>query len=229
MLLLIDKARLESKILSLLNSGITGNEPTDLTCAVFNINSKNGYLELDKSIAMETKKLNMLVDGSVDLRTEKLDLLIKPSVQEGLRTGVAQIIAGLTKISGNFNSPSVAIDTSGAAKKALSIGAALLTGGVSMLGEKVATTMIEDKNPCYTALENTKYYGMYKNASVQQERKTKKTTKKKPKKPEDIIKGIGGALLKSLGNKKNNDGGSSSKKASSPKDFLNNLGGFLGQ
>ncbi len=86
-----------------------------------------------------------------DLRTEALDLALKPTIKEGMGIG-AGALADVVRVTGTLASPSVGIDTLGSARAALSVAGALLTSGVSLLGETLLTRGSADPHPCKTAL-----------------------------------------------------------------------------
>ena len=55
-------------------------------------------------------------------------------------------------MTGTLAEPSVGIDTLGSARAALSVGSAILTGGLSLLGETAYAKATADQHPCQTAL-----------------------------------------------------------------------------
>ena len=55
-------------------------------------------------------------------------------------------------MTGTLSDPSVGIDTLGSARAALSVGGAILTGGLSLLGEAALAKATADPHPCQTAL-----------------------------------------------------------------------------
>lgn len=175
-----------SQILNVFKSG--GREDVDMICLVSNVLLSNGIAYIDKSIAMETNNFNAVANGDVNLRQEKLNVSIKPYATEGIGLAAGQIITGVTKIGGTLTSPSVSIDTKGLAKNALSIGTAVATGGVSLLGEKILSE--NDLNPCYTALKGSKYFGMYKREIKTQPQTPQEQIKDEFKQIKDKIKSI---------------------------------------
>jgi hypothetical protein len=55
-------------------------------------------------------------------------------------------------VTGTLADPSIGIDTLGSARAALSVGGAILTGGLSLLGEAAFSKATADPHPCQTAL-----------------------------------------------------------------------------
>jgi AsmA family protein len=109
---------------------------TELTCAVVRLPLKNGIAHVNNSIALETKKLGAAASGTLDFRTDTLDLAIKPQIRQGIRIDIAQI-AQLVHLKGPFSAPRVAIDAVGTAATVARLGAAISTGGLSILGESL--------------------------------------------------------------------------------------------
>jgi uncharacterized protein involved in outer membrane biogenesis len=130
------------------------NKHTILTCAVANLKISDGVATADKGIAFETDVMNLVADGKIDFKDEMIDLNLAPYPQQGLKISVASIVGKLLKVKGPIASPSVSISKTGVAKSAVSIGAAMATGGMSLLGQKIIGTATEDKSPCETAKGN---------------------------------------------------------------------------
>jgi hypothetical protein len=124
---------------------------TDVQCAVVRLPVRDGIATSQRSIAYETTRVNIVAAGTIDFRTEALDLAIRPTVKEGLGVGVANL-AELVKVTGTLADPSIGLDTLGSARAALSVGGALVTGGLSLLGERLLSSQTGDPSPCRTAL-----------------------------------------------------------------------------
>jgi AsmA family protein len=125
---------------------------TELHCAVVRLPLKDGIASIDRSIAVETNKLGATASGSLDFRTETLDLSIKPQVRQGIAIAVPQV-AQLVHFRGPFSSPSVGIDATATAETVARLGAAVYTGGLSILGESLFAKAAGDPGaPCQIAL-----------------------------------------------------------------------------
>ena len=124
---------------------------TPLSCAVVRFLVEDGMATADKGIAMETDQFVVVGSGAVNLKTEELDLAVKPEAREGLGVSLGGV-AGLARVRGTLAEPTVGLDEAAAAKQAASIGAALATGGLSILGEALVNRATRDSHPCQTAL-----------------------------------------------------------------------------
>ncbi len=125
---------------------------TELECAVARLPLKDGIAQIDRSIALETKKFGASVSGTLNLRDETLDLAIKPHIRHGIPIEVPQV-ASLVRFQGPLRSPAVRIDAAGSAVAAAKIGAAIYSGGLSLLGESLlSAAAATGEGPCRAAL-----------------------------------------------------------------------------
>jgi len=125
---------------------------TQLQCVVVRLPLKNGVASVDHSIAAETNKLGATASGTLDFRDEMLDLAFHPQVRQGVRIEIPQV-AQLVRLRGPFASPSVGIDATATAATVARLGAAVYTGGLSILGETLLAEAKGDPGaPCQIAL-----------------------------------------------------------------------------
>ncbi len=143
-----------TKVADLANPSRRTEKATEIRCAVVRLPVRDGIATAQRSIAVETARVNMVAAGTINFRTEALDLALRPTVNEGLGIGAASL-AELVRVTGTLASPSVGIDTLGSARAALSVGGAILTGGLSLLGEAALKKSAADPHPCRTALAGT--------------------------------------------------------------------------
>jgi len=140
-----------TKLSDLVNPFRRQEKQTTLVCGVVRLPVRDGMVTVDRSIAMETNRLTVVAAGQINLRNETLNLGFKSHVKEGIGIGAVNL-ADLVRVSGPLSNPSVGADTVESAKKALSVGGALVTGGLSLLGEALYKKTIADPDPCRTAL-----------------------------------------------------------------------------
>ena len=125
---------------------------TQLHCAVIRLPLKNGVATVDRSIAIETGKLGANASGTVDFRDETIDLSIKPQIRQGIAIPVPRV-AELVRFRGPFSAPTVGIDATAAATTVVRLGAAVTTGGLSILGGTlIGETTADPGAPCQIAL-----------------------------------------------------------------------------
>ncbi|MEO8304939.1 MAG: AsmA family protein [Betaproteobacteria bacterium] len=127
------------KLAQLVNPFRAAEPNTELKCAVVRLPLSNGVAQVDRSIAVETKEMDVGVTGSLDFRNETLDLAIRPRVRQGISINIAQF-AELVRFHGPFTAPTVGVDAMASAATIARIGAAIGTGGLSILGETLLSS-----------------------------------------------------------------------------------------
>ena len=135
----------------LLYPGAKGSKDTEIQCGVVRFDIKDGIATTDKGIAFATNKMNIIGSGIVDLKTEKLDIGINPQAREGVGISPAQL-AELVRLGGTLAEPKAVPDTKAAFKTAAAAGAAMATGGLSILAQGLFDKATADEDPCATAL-----------------------------------------------------------------------------
>ncbi|MEO8753349.1 MAG: AsmA family protein [Casimicrobiaceae bacterium] len=140
------------KLLDNVNPFRNTDPSTELVCAVVRFPIANGVARVDRGIAMETSKLGVSAIGTLDFRNETLDLGFQPKVRKGITLPVPNF-AELVRFSGPFRSPQVKVDAAGSVAAIASIGAAIGTGGWSLLGQTLlAWADGGGPGPCQVAL-----------------------------------------------------------------------------
>lgn len=124
---------------------------SEVRCAVAVLPLRDGIATVQRTIAVETNRVHAVAAGTINLRTEALDLAIRPHVVEGVGIGAASL-ADVVRITGTLANPGIGIDTLASARAALSVGGAVATGGLSLLGEMLVGRVTADRAPCQTAL-----------------------------------------------------------------------------
>lgn len=140
-----------TKIADTVNPFRRTERTSEVRCAVAVLPIRDGIATVQRTIAAETNRVNAVAAGTIDLRTEALDLAIRPQVVEGIGIGAASL-ADVVRITGTLANPGIGIDTLASARAALSVGGAVATGGLSLLGEILVGRATADRAPCQTAL-----------------------------------------------------------------------------
>jgi len=130
-------------LFSLLNPTAASREGTTIECGVVNFKIKDGIATADKGIAVAANTMNVIGSGTIDLKTEKLDIGITPQAREGAGISVGQL-AELV--------PKPGVDAMAALKAGAGAGAAIATGGLSILAQGLYDRSTADEDPCATAL-----------------------------------------------------------------------------
>ena len=141
-----------SQVAGALDPFHTVDAVTELHCAVFRLPLANGIANVDRSIAIETGKIDGSASGTVDFRDETLDLSVQPQVRAGVKLDVSQL-AGLVRIRGRFDKPAVAIDAAQSAQLIARLGVlGAKGGGLAELGRALIAPQGESTgSPCAIA------------------------------------------------------------------------------
>ena len=150
-----DPTQATDRLAEAVNPFRTVNASTELQCAVIRLPLAGGVAHVDRSIAAETKQLEVAMSGTLDFRSETLDLLVKPRIRQGIAIEIPQI-ADLVRVRGTFAAPSVGVDAmaSTAAIGGLSAGAGAGGGARGALGSLLgqATLAPSGAGACDVAL-----------------------------------------------------------------------------
>lgn len=140
-----------TKVADLANPSRRTEKQSEIRCLVARLPVRDGIATAQRTIAVETNRVDIVAAGTINLRAETLDLALRPTVKEGLGLGAASLV-DLVRVTGTLASPSVGVDTLGSAKAALTVGGAVMTGGLSLLGQSIFSKATADPHPCQTAL-----------------------------------------------------------------------------
>jgi len=127
---------------------------TELKCGVVRFATKDGIASSDKGIAFETGKMTLVSSGTANLKTEAIDFSLRPEARQLGGIGAGELVK-LMRVRGTLGEPKFGIDELEAAKSAASIGAAVMTSGLSFLAEGLVKWTTADSRPCETALGRT--------------------------------------------------------------------------
>ena len=168
-----------------------GSGATEISCGVVNLNIKDGIATADKGIAIKSSKMNIIGSGIIDLKTEKLDIGIDPQAREGVGISAGQL-AELVRIGGTLAEPKAVPDTKAAVMAGVSAGAAVATGGLSVLAQGLFDKETADEDPCKTALGIKQAKAKPAGTTTQEEPKS--TTEKAT----DTVKDVGKSITEGL-------------------------------
>ncbi len=130
----VDMTNPVNRLLSAINPFRERDPSTILLCAVVRLPFSGGVARVDRSIGMETNKLGVLASGTLDLRNETLDFALQPKVNSGIPLDIPNL-AELVRLAGPIRSPEVKVDAQASIAAIASVGAAVGTSGLSVLGQ----------------------------------------------------------------------------------------------
>ncbi len=135
-------------------------------CLATNLKLRNGLIETQNGVAVETNAINVMLDGSLDLGREKMSMSLTTIPVRGLKLSITGNVVNTITISGNLAEPDIKISGAAVAGKALSAtglglllapftgGLGLVAGaGVGLLAGDLLENWLADEHPCKTALK----------------------------------------------------------------------------
>ncbi len=114
----------------------------------------------------------MLTAGVIDLRRQTLDLRGRVKAVSGVSLGISTL-TGDVKIVGRISHPEVSLDPVGTPGALARLGAAIVTGGVSIVGTAIWDAVNSGADPCQVVLNG-------ENANAGAAGKSGKSTRSKP-------------------------------------------------
>ncbi len=113
----------------------------NVKCFIMHYDIKDGIATTDKGLAFESDKLKLLGSGPIDLKTEQLQIFLSSNSS----------VAGFLQVGGSLANPKVSISPTAIAKDGASLGVAVMTGGVSMVAERMFDWVKGRTGPCEIA------------------------------------------------------------------------------
>lgn len=136
-----------------------------ISCAAISAKIRNGRIETENGVAVETNAINMRLAGNLDLGTESMRLALTTVPVRGLKLSLTGNVMNSIEITGNLAEPDIKISGAAVAGKVASatgIGLLLapITGGLSiaagaglgLLAGDLLENWLADDHPCETAL-----------------------------------------------------------------------------
>ncbi len=126
-------------------------QPVTVSCAVINLPIKNGVLNSDKGIGIESSLFDLQASGDINLTTEQINYRIDVSPRS---EGILESVFNSVSIGGTLGKPSIRVNTGKTLNRALSLGMAFFMGGKEAAKELVRQEAL--KNVCADALAAAK-------------------------------------------------------------------------
>lgn len=137
-----------------------------ISCLALNVKLRDGLIETQNGVALETNAINVRLAGDLDLGDEKMHLSLMTVPVRGLKLSLTGNVVNSIELTGNLAEPDIKISGAAMAGKVASatgIGLLLapLTGGIGLVAGAgiglVAGDLLEnwlaDDHPCKTAMK----------------------------------------------------------------------------
>lgn len=126
------------------------NPDTELECTVLAATASNGVVALAPGFVFRSQRVDLSARGEIDLRDESLAIRFDNQAREGLGLSAASLVNPYVQITGSLSKPKLGLDVK---SSALAGGAAVASGGLTVLAKPLYGRFLNRKNPCDTALE----------------------------------------------------------------------------
>ncbi|MBD5400316.1 AsmA family protein [bacterium] len=136
-----------------------------ISCATISVKVRDGLIETENGVAVETNAINLRLAGSLDLGNETIHLALTTVPVRGLKLSLTGNVMNSIEITGNLAEPDIKISGAAVAGKVVSAtGIGLLlapfTGGISLaagagiglLAGDLLENWLADDTPCDTAM-----------------------------------------------------------------------------
>ncbi|MCR9104426.1 MAG: AsmA family protein [Gammaproteobacteria bacterium] len=142
-------ASFTAQLLDALLPSRTRTTDLQIECTVIALTAAAGVIELSPGLVMRTRGVDLTAHGKVNLANEKLKIRFDNKPRKGLGISAAGLVNPYVQIVGTLSRPSIGLNaTSGA----IAGGAAVATGGLSILGTTLYDRFLNSRTPCEDAL-----------------------------------------------------------------------------
>jgi len=140
-----------SQLLNTLNPFSETDPYTNLKCMVILATVEGGALVGDPVLVVQSDKLNIFANAEVDLKTERVDADFNTVPQRGLGLSVSSLVNPYINVSGTLANPTLGFDPKSSLVEG---GAAVATGGLSIIAKSLSDRFLTSRDPCEKALSD---------------------------------------------------------------------------
>jgi uncharacterized protein with HEPN domain len=136
------------ELLSTINPFHKAGEFTTFECIILPVEIVDGRASSASNILVLTDKIRILSQAVIDLDDEAMDVSVRTLPRQSLGISAAEIVNPYVKIVGTLTAPRLSLDQKGVL---VAGGAAVATGGLSVLAKAAWDRLSRDENPCEEA------------------------------------------------------------------------------
>jgi hypothetical protein len=143
-------------ILNTINPLSKDSEFIDIECSAIHFIVEDGIAWTEQGIAIQTNEFALLGGGNVDLSDETVKLVVSSKARKGLGINTNSLIK-LIRVGGTLSKPEIETDSGGILQSGVAIGAAIVSGGISLLAQGLYDKHRANADVCGIAAENAEY------------------------------------------------------------------------
>lgn len=136
-----------SETIDKLNPFSDRKESTKIECLAVHFGGDNGKLVSEDGIALETAATKIIGTGKINLAEEKISFGVSPIARKGVGVNIGAA-ASLVRLEGSLAKPKVVADPKGMFTSSLATGAAIYTGGLSVLAQGLIKRALYSGSAC---------------------------------------------------------------------------------
>jgi uncharacterized protein involved in outer membrane biogenesis len=140
------------ELVNTVNPFIQQDPYTELDCLITLLKVEDGIAEGDPALVIQTDRLVIISQGRIDLSTEKLDINFRTSPRARLSVSAGEFLNPYLRVAGTLADPALTFDPGGAF---VTSGAAVATGGLSLLATAVWNRITRANDPCAAAAKES--------------------------------------------------------------------------
>lgn len=134
-----------NEILATINPFAKTDTESIIECIVLPVDVKDGNLSMSPAALIRTDKVSILTNASINLKSEKIELSFRTTPRKGLTISAGEIFNPFVMVVGTLAAPRLAIDAKGSL---ITGGAAVATGGLSILARATWDRLSRSQKPC---------------------------------------------------------------------------------
>ena len=143
-------ADLLSNIVAMVNPYTDRDDYIAVECGVIHFDIVNGVATTRNGLALKTDRVTVLGGGAITFPDEAVKLVIAPKPRHGVGIS-ATTIAKMIRVGGTLTQPEIEADPKGFFKSGAAIGAAIFSGGLSLLGQALLDRVQANSEVCKIA------------------------------------------------------------------------------
>lgn len=136
-----------SETIDKLNPFSDTKDSTKIECLAVHFGGDNGKLVSEDGIALETAATKIIGTGKINLAKEKISFGVSPIARKGVGVNIGAA-ASLVRLEGSLAKPKVVADPKGMFTSSLATGAAIYTGGLSVLAQGLIKRALYSGSAC---------------------------------------------------------------------------------
>jgi uncharacterized protein involved in outer membrane biogenesis len=133
------------EIIGVINPFYTAESSTTFECIIIPLQIESGVVASAPDAMMLTQRIRIVSSAEINLETEELDLNFRTTPRRGVIISAGEILNPFVKVVGTMAAPRLAMDEQGAL---ISGGAAVATGGLSILARAAWDRLNRSSDPC---------------------------------------------------------------------------------